>query len=275
MPWPVGIGLSGFVACAKSDDTNGTPAAEVFVRRLPHLGDRQQLNTRQHSGKSVPSQNAFGFGATRQLLARRETTRPLTTKPIQRLPMHYCPNCATAVSADEIECPECGAQYDGQASWKPLLVRPKKPRKMVKTVPSAVEANNNTLINWNLLNLAMPFAYCAWLVMFFSLRFDNWYANLLCLLSSHVVSYWTAVVFIQRQSKSGTRRSLGTRVGHSILFIANSGATAVTVLPMTMYLLGGGEGILMVHWFAIPVFAVNFMLWPLGLAVVWHAHHFD
>jgi hypothetical protein len=40
--------------------------------------------------------------------------------------MAFCPSCATEVEPSAEKCPNCGAQFAGSESWKPLDTPPEK-----------------------------------------------------------------------------------------------------------------------------------------------------
>jgi hypothetical protein len=57
-----------------------------------------------------------------------------------------------------------------------------------------------------------------------------------------------------------------TASGHMILFFANAAAILTTVVPIAASSIQNDPDIGHYMWFALPVFAVNLVLWPIGWA---------
>lgn len=57
-----------------------------------------------------------------------------------------------------------------------------------------------------------------------------------------------------------------TESGHVLVFFANAAAILTTVVPLAASLIQNDSNIGHYMWFALPVFALNLILWPIGWA---------
>lgn len=60
-------------------------------------------------------------------------------------------------------------------------------------------------------------------------------------------------------------------IGHSMLALTNILAVAAIAGPLIMAKVSGNSNLAMLAWFALPVYALGFIAWPVGLFMVWSA----
>ena len=73
-----------------------------------------------------------------------------------------------------------------------------------------------------------------------------------------------AFAIAKRKANLNAPSSKKAAIGHVMLAIGNIAAVATTLGPMAVAYLSGRSDYGLYMWFALPVFIVNMVLWPLG-----------
>lgn len=59
------------------------------------------------------------------------------------------------------------------------------------------------------------------------------------------------------------------KIGHGVIALTNILAVAAVAGPLLLAKVSGNTNFAMLAWFALPVYALGFIAWPVGLFMVW------
>ena len=82
-----------------------------------------------------------------------------------------------------------------------------------------------------------------------------------------------SITTVKRKVKALEASSRKAVIGHWMLAVGNIAAIATTIVPLSVSYLSGHTDYGLYMWFAIPVFFVNFILWPLGWKLATSGNH--
>lgn len=82
-----------------------------------------------------------------------------------------------------------------------------------------------------------------------------------------------SIATVKRKVKAFEVSSQKAVIGHCMLAVGNIAAIATTIVPLSVSYLSGHTDYGLYMWFAIPVFFVDFILWPLGWKLATSGKH--